>query len=309
LVKIAADVEEALAQRAARGGPGRTESRLLASGDGWTVEDVVCSCGPDDRPFEEQHDHVVVAIVLAGSFQYRGSGAASGREVMTPGSLLLGNSGQAFECGHEHAAGDRCLSFRYTPQYFESITADAGRPGRPLRFGLLRIPPLRALSPVVARANAALAGSVEISWEELGVGIAAQAVRLDAGLAPSPSPASAASIARVTRTIRMVERRLDGELTLGDLARAARLSPFHFLRTFEDLAGVTPHQYVMRTRLRRAATRLLLEPDKILDIAFGSGFGDVSNFNRAFRAEFGISPRAYRRGGPAQPRGVPVSLW
>jgi len=58
---------------------------------------------------------------------------------------------------------------------------------------------------------------------------------------------------------------------------------------------VTPHQYVLRARLRRAATRLATEAGKILDLAFESGFGDLSNFNRAFRAEFGTSPRAYRR--------------
>ena len=92
----------------------------------------------------------------------------------------------------------------------------------------------------------------------------------------------------------MIEQHPDNELSLADLARAAKLSPFHFLRTFQDLTGVTPHQYVMRTRLRHAATRLVLEPDAVLDIAFRSGFGDVSNFNRAFRAEFGVNPRAYR---------------
>src|SRR5215510_7574977 len=51
-----------------------------------------------------------------------------------------------------------------------------------------------------------------------------------------------------------------------DLAGTAKLSPFHFLRTFEDLTGVTPHQFVMRTRLRRAAMRLVMEPARILDI-------------------------------------------
>jgi AraC-like DNA-binding protein len=50
----------------------------------------------------------------------------------------------------------------------------------------------------------------------------------------------------------------------------------------------------MRARLREAAMRLVDEPAKILDIALDCGFGDVSNFNRAFRTEFGVSPRAYR---------------
>jgi AraC-like DNA-binding protein len=43
------------------------------------------------------------------------------------------------------------------------------------------------------------------------------------------------------------------------------------------------------------AMRLAVEPARALDIALDFGFGDVSNFNRAFRAEFGVSPRVYRR--------------
>jgi len=88
----------------------------------------------------------------------------------------------------------------------------------------------------------------------------------------------------------------------GSLAREAALSPFHFLRTFERLTGVTPHQYILRARLREAALRLAAEPAKILDIALDCGFADLSNFNRAFRAEFGVNPRAYRLQGGAAMR-------
>jgi AraC family transcriptional regulator len=83
-------------------------------------------------------------------------------------------------------------------------------------------------------------------------------------------------------------------LGLGALAREAGLSRYHFLRTFQRLTGLTPHQYLLRGRLREAATRLATEPAKIIEIALDCGFGDVSNFNRAFHAEFGVSPRAYR---------------
>lgn len=269
--------------------------RVLASGDGWSVEDVVCSHGPGDRPFEEQHAGVTVAIVMAGTFQYRASGAAPGRELMTPGSVLLGSPGQYYECGHEHAVGDRCVSFHYAPAYFESITTGASGRGAPRRFGLVRLPPLRALSPVIARANASLNGSDDVSWDELSVRIAAQAVQLDAGRSPSAVAVSPATIGRVTETVRLIERRAEDDVTLADLGRAAGLSPFHFLRVFEELTGVTPHQYLRRTRLRRSATRVATESTKIVDIAMDSGFGDVSNFNRAFRAEFGVSPRQYRR--------------
>ena len=78
---------------------GKIATNILASGDGWSAGDVVCSAGPQDRPYEEQHGSISIAIVLEGSFQYR---SAYGSAVMSPGSLLLGNLDQCFECGHEH---------------------------------------------------------------------------------------------------------------------------------------------------------------------------------------------------------------
>jgi AraC family transcriptional regulator len=68
------------------------------------------------------------------------------------------------------------------------------------------------------------------------------------------------------------------------------------LRTFSAITGTTPHQYILRARLRRAAVRVRAEDTRILDIALDCGFDDLSNFNRAFRAEFGTSPLRYRRG-------------
>src|SRR5262249_22176034 len=104
------------------------------------------------------------------------------------------------------------------------------------------------------------------------------------------------AMARVTRAVRLIERHPERTHRLSTLAREAGLSPYHFLRLFEAVTGLTPHQYVLRARLREAAMRLNAEPEKVLDIALDCGFGDLSNFNRAFRAEFGASPRSYRRG-------------
>jgi AraC family transcriptional regulator len=299
LAKIAVAVEQALAQRAINGGRGRPASRLLARGDGWTVEDVVCACGPQDRPFEEQHATVSIAIVVAGSFQYKGDAGAGVRsELMTPGSLLLGNPGQSFECEHTHGAGDRCISFHYALEYFDRVAIDAGARVPPSRFRALRLPPVRVVAPVIGPSCARLLGSNGASWEELGVSLALRTLQAAGTLARCLRDPSGEAVGRVTQIVRAIERRLDGGLTLGAMARSVEMSPYHFLRTFEQVTGVTPHQYVLRSRLREAATRLVAEPSKVLDIALDCGFGDVSNFNRAFRAEFGVTPRSLRGAAP-----------
>jgi AraC family transcriptional regulator len=289
-------LDQALAERAANGAPGGLTAHPLNSGDDWTVEDVVCTSGPQDSPFEEQHSQFRIAIVVTGSFQYH---SAAGCELMTAGSILLGNADQHFECAHDHSEGDRCISFGYSPEFFERLAVDAGAGGAKPDFRALRLPPLRALSPFVARARAGLnrsiRKSVETPWEELAIQLAARAIQLAAGAAVDSRGAPPSAVARVTRAVRFIERYPDSRLGLSRLAREAGLSPYHFLRTFEGVTGVTPHQYVRRMRLRDAARRLSIGPAKILDIALDCGFNDVSNFNRAFRAEFGVSPRTYRR--------------
>lgn len=265
------------------------EARRLDAGAGWKISDVVCMAGPLDTPFEEQHSLTSIAVVVSGTFQYRSS---MGNELMTPGSLLLGNAGDCFCCGHEHGIGDRCVSFSYEAEVLERLGFDAGSAA--VLFHVPRLPPSRTLAPIVAKALAFQAGDPGIDGEELGVEMAVMAIQM-ARAASSPSArAESGALARVSQVVRMIDDQPDIPHGLGNLAKLARLSPYHFLRTFESLTGATPHQYLMRARLRRAAFRLRMEPSRILDIALDCGFGDVSNFNRAFRAEFGVSPRVYR---------------
>ena len=267
------------------GGPRGTRARVLAAGDGWTVSEVVGTLGPRDRPFEEQHSEISIAMVAAGTFVYRGH---AGRELMTPGSLLLGSAGRFFECSHDHGAGDRCIAFSYTPEYFDRLEI-------PPAFHGHRLPAARPLGSLLARAELALGGAAESAWEEIAVELAVRSTALDAGGASAPSASPAAAQARVARVVREIENSRDAPFELQAMARDARLSPYHFLRIFRQVTGVTPHQHLLRRRLQRAALRLANEPAKIVEIALECGFGDVSNFNRAFRAEFGAGPRAWRR--------------
>ena len=251
----------------------------IARGDGWFVSDVVCTSGPEDRPFEEEHARDSIAIVVRGTFQVRSMHA---RELMTPGSLMLGRRGQSFQCAHDHGRGDRCILFSFDGAFYGQQ-----------RQKTLRLPPLRELAPFIARAAAGLHGA-ETPWEELAIELATATLRLTSNVSASSGEIPRGAEGRVARTVRAIDEGVD--TSLASLAKRAGLSPYHFLRVFERLTGLTPHQYILRARLREAAVRLASNA-KIVDVALDSGFGDVSNFNRAFRREFGMSPRAYRKAG------------
>lgn len=189
-------------------------------------------------------------------------------------------------------AGDRCISFSYDPDFFERLVHDAR--GAFTRFKAASLPPIRALAPVVAKALSLLASAGPARCEELAVEVAARTVQAEGGVVCDRG-GDPASSARVSRVIRTIENEPDFPADLASLARIARLSPYHFLRTFRNLTGMTPHRYLLRLKLCRAAVRLASGKSKVADIALDCEFGDISNFNRAFRAEFGISPRAYRQ--------------
>ena len=268
-------------------------SRLLASGAGWSVSDVVCAAGPHDRPFEERHHAACIAVVTHGTFQYR---SRQGSALLGPGALLLGNEGACFECRHEHAAGDRCLAFHFAPDHLEAVAA--ALPGaRRTAFAVPRLPPLPALMPLLAVAEAARDERDEGEFEDLALRLAGAVGAALTGMRHGPHRPSRRDERRVTDALRRIEAQAHEPLALAELAREAAMSPYHFLRTFRAVVGMTPHQFVLRTRLHRAAVRLRRSSAAISTIAFDAGFNDLSTFNRRFRRLMGASPRDYRAHG------------
>ena len=273
----------ALARKSLSGAAGSISDRAIAAGKGWRVYDLVCTCGPDDHDAEERSSTSGVALVLSGSFVTRDQHGAS---LLSEGSLLLVEAGRCFVCSHRHGAGDRCLSFQFEPGVFERIAHDAGvRP----HFADNRLPPLRALSPLTARARTAM--TEPDAMEEIAYELAGAAISLAARQRRAGSPRHHG---RLTQVLRHMAAHSAEPHTLADLARLAGLSPYHFLRSFKAETGVTPHQWLLRARLRDAAQRLATTTAPVTGIALDVGFEDLSNFTRSFHTEFGASPRRYR---------------
>lgn len=261
---------------------------LLARGNGWHASDVTFRSTSTSSRFESRHDGVAIAVVTAGSFRYR---STQGRVTLMPGALMLGNAGDDFECDYEESWGDRCISFGYTRDYFERIAAgvpDAKRTS----FATHRVPPTAAAIALTAEIEVASGSENAVCWEELALRVAGSAL---SGEDDAPVRFSARDERRIGRALDLIEARYCEPLSIGTIADAVCVSPHHFLRVFRTVAGVTPHQYLVRTRLRRAAVALATTDEPIAQVAFAHGFGDVSTFIASFGRMFGKTPRDYRR--------------
>lgn len=263
--------------------------RVLAQGPGWRASAVVCTLGPQDRPFEERHERVSIAAVLDGTFQYR---SAAGRALLYPGAVMLGNPRTCYECGHEHGAGDRCLALQYEPEYFDEIARGAGAPR--FRFRVAMLPALRSLAAPLVRLQGRAREGDPLALEESAVEVAEAVVTAAAGSIAGIAAPRARDQRRISRALRHLEAHAARRLSLDELARVACMSKYHFLRCFRRIVGLTPHSYLVELRLRRAAAALQASDAPVARVAIDAGFGDLSEFHGRFRAAFGASPGRFR---------------
>jgi AraC family transcriptional regulator len=101
---------------------------------------------------------------------------------------------------------------------------------------------------------------------------------------------------RLGYVIDYIEAHLNDNLSLADIALAAGLSKFHFSRLFKAAIGLTPHQYVLKRRIERAATQLKKDDVAIAAVAHQFGFTDQSHFTRTFKQFKGMTPKAFKQG-------------
>jgi AraC family transcriptional regulator len=251
-----------------------------------SVADYRCTLGPSDPSIVEVHAGFSVSYVRKGSFGCR----TQGRELeLVAGGLMIGHPGDEYICTHDHVCGDECLSFQLSPALVDTI----GDHVAVWRMG--GVPPLAELMVLGELAQAAVEGRSDLALDEVGALLAARFVKLVTGQGHGDASAPARDRRRAVETALWLDANCDQPLDLAAAASEAGLSPFHFLRLFSRVLGVTPHQYLVRSRLRRAARLLAHEDVPITDVAFDVGFGDLSNFVRTFHRAAGVSPRAFRK--------------
>lgn len=99
----------------------------------------------------------------------------------------------------------------------------------------------------------------------------------------------------ISPALSFIEDNYMQEITMADLADLCRLSLSHFRRSFKNITGVSPLEYLNITRIMKACNLLQSTPMSVLQIAEETGFHSISCFNRYFGKVIGSSPKSYRK--------------
>jgi AraC-like DNA-binding protein len=257
----------------------------LLQRDSISVSDFRCSARLQEKPFVERHQSHSISYVRKGSFGCESRGQSF---ELVPGSILVGHPGDEYICSHDHVCGDECLSFFISPELVEAIGSDVKL------WQIGAVPPLPELMVAGELAQAAADGRSDVGLDEVGIVLASRFVEIVSGRASKPATAKPRDRRRAVETALWIDAHSHDDINLEHAAARADISPFHFLRLFSGVLGVTPHQYLVRSRLRHAALLLAEDGRSVTDVAYDVGFGDLSNFVRSFHRAAGVSPRKFR---------------
>jgi AraC family transcriptional regulator len=99
---------------------------------------------------------------------------------------------------------------------------------------------------------------------------------------------------KLRRATEFIADNLEHDIALREIAGAVDLSPYHFARAFKQATGLTPHQYLIKSRIERAKSLLAETELPIIEISHGVGFKNQSHFTTIFRRLTSLTPGAYR---------------
>jgi AraC-like DNA-binding protein len=246
-----------------------------------------------------------IKAVISGSAAWE---TRDGRYELGPSGCLLLNEGEeyAMELDALQPVETFCIFFARgfvedAQRSIESGSAallDALRPDEPLVF--------RERLQLDAGLRAALEAGHRAPDDALFFTLAERLVRARAGAAARAArlPALRAStraelLRRLDRALELIHANLGRPLAVEEIARTACLSLFHFHRLFAAAYGETPHRYLTRLRLARAAALLRGSEMPVADVGLRCGFESAGSFTTLFSRHFGMAPARFRRNGEA----------
>jgi AraC-like DNA-binding protein len=237
------------------------------------------------------HQSLAVCFVDQGAFNVRHCGVRYG---VGQGDLLVAQAGETTSC-EDFEGTSKHREFHCAPNALETIAEEIG--DRFIGGRIFQSPFIcdASLCRSFLKFHTHMNGTpTALESSSLLRGFVGEMI-LRYGRRPSTILRLGNERGAVTRAKEHLESRYAENVTLEELARIARLSPFHLVRVFRKEVGLPPHAYQTRLRLNHAKA-LLAQAATIGEAALSAGFFDQSHFTNHFRRVFGYAPGVHLKG-------------
>jgi AraC family transcriptional regulator len=278
--------------------PADAVKRRTVSWDGMTVE-IVQATRPERTEYRFNGPRHLLAVYEQGE-RREGETIVEGLPRSTlrdfKRKLVFVPAGHEYSDWQEPRSLTRVVYFYFDPSKMPTLPqADVSR--TPLSPRLFFADTTLWDTAVKLRKQIESAGSDNrLYFEALGVVLAYELVRLNAGIRPVEAPVRGGLAGWQQRIVTSyIEEHLSEQIPLATLARLVRLSPYYFCRAFKQSLGMPPHRYHNSRRIEHAKT-LLAQPElSVTEIGLTVGFSETSSFTAAFRKATGQTPTGYHR--------------
>jgi AraC family transcriptional regulator len=278
--------------------PADAVKRRAVSWDGMTVE-IVQATRPERTEYRFNGPRHLLAVYEQGE-RREGETIVEGLPRSTlrdfKRKLVFVPAGHEYSDWQEPRSLTRVVYFYFDPSKMPTLPqADVSR--TPLSPRLFFEDTTLWDTAVKLRKQIESAGSDNrLYFEALGVVLAHELVRLNAGIRPVEAPVRGGLAGWQQRIVTSyIEEHLSEQIPLATLARLVRLSPYYFCRAFKQSLGMPPHRYHNSRRIEHAKT-LLAQPElSVTEIGLTVGFSETSSFTAAFRKATGQTPTGYHR--------------
>jgi len=182
------------------------------------------------------------------------------------------------------------------PDYLADVAADLGN-GQANLLDRLPFSDARLRGTILALTDEMASGGavLPLLLDMAAVSLGRRLLRhCDGGKADSATTAVLCG-RQLRRVLTMVVERLGEDIGLSDLASAAGMSRFHFVRAFKAAVGISPYRWLVMMRIERAKELLARTQIPVIEVAASLGFESQSHFGQAFRAHVGLTPSEWRK--------------
>ncbi|NUN70903.1 MAG: helix-turn-helix transcriptional regulator [Bacteroidetes bacterium] len=227
-------------------------------------------------------------------------------------SFLIFNEGKVYSSYIRSETKVRSFTINFSPSFVDAVYASmtAADPDQafsgtsPVRFAEQLYRHDRTLSPLFHRLRS-LSLQLHANKEQIAdlytellqrLFATQQQVRTDVERIGAVRPSTKQELhTRLHRAKDLIDSCFTEELTLDQIAAAAMMAPVHCLREYKKNFGCTPHQYLIRRRIREAERLLRRGTMTVSEVCLAVGYSDLSSFSKLFKSRTGTAPEQYRR--------------